>query len=319
MSKQYAVVTGCSPSSIGFLAAKALAAATRNFRVVLACRDPLKGKQAEEAIRLAYPESNALYMHLDLASMDSIKEFVQHLRVMDGGAVDKQGLSLLVNNAGVGWGQETPYVTTKDGLEEIVGVNHFGTFYLTHLLLDDLKKATDARVVVVASSLHDPNKFKSGGDDSLLLPDFPNGILQSEEDYDGAKAYKVSKLCNIWFTYELQRRLENESSSVRVNALSPGFIPTTGLTRRSGWFAAFFLHWILDPWRHLGLGVTRSPEDGAEVIVQTCTSPIAAKGGEYFERPRGIETIKPLISSGESYDEAKAKALWEMSLKICKL
>jgi len=141
--------------------------------------------------------------------------------------------------------------------------------------------------------------------------------LQTKDGYDGFQAYRTSKLCNIWFTYELQRRLEKES--VKVNAVSPGFIPTTGLTRRSGWLGVFFLHYILDPWRYIGLGITRSPEEGAEVIVQASTSEIASKGGQYFHLPKGKDKIEPISSSKESMDKEKATKLWEISLETCKL
>ena len=320
---KYAIVTGASPSSIGFLAAKSLASAEHGFKVILACRNEEKGKEAERLIAAENPSSQAVYMQLDLASFASIRTFVDNVHALDDGAIVKEtGLSVLVDNAGIGWGKETPFVETKDGLEEIVGVNHFGTFLLTQLLLDDLKRSKEeARVVIVSSSLHDPNKWrgKESEETKLALPDFPDGILQSKEGYDGFQAYKVSKLCNLWYTYELQRRLADAGASVKVNAISPGFIPTTGLTRRSGWLGVFFLHYVLDPLRYLGIGVTRSPEDGANVIVQASTSDVASKGGQYFELPKGMDTIEAIPSSDESMDEEKAKKLWEISEKTCKL
>lgn len=336
---KYAIVTGASPSSIGFLAAKKLASPDFGYKVILACRSSHKGEEAKELIRSAHPSSKIEYIHLDLSSFDSIRKFVDDVHALDDGAISdpqKPGsLNILVNNAGVGWGQETPYIETSDGLEEIVGVNHFGTFLLTQLLLDDLKNAEGgARVTIVSSSLHEKNermdkRTKSTTKEEidpvrkkLVLPDFPKDLLQSKEDYDGFKAYQVSKLCNLWYTYELQRRLDSETgakSSVRVNALSPGFIPTTGLTRRAGTFGVFFLKYVLDPLRHLGLGVTRSPEDGAEVTVQASTSDIASQGAQYFEIPKGSETIVAISSSDESMDETKSKELWELSLNTCKL
>jgi NAD(P)-dependent dehydrogenase (short-subunit alcohol dehydrogenase family) len=321
---KYAIVTGASPSSIGFLAAKKLASPDLGFKVILACRDERKGKEAQRLIETENPSNNALYMHLDLASFASIRKFVGEVHKLDDGAIAKKsGLSVLIDNAGIGWGKDTPFVETTDGLEEIVGVNHFGTFLLTQLLLDNLKRAEgQSRVVIVSSSLHDPNsKRGEKKDDSpvLALPDFPEGILQSKEGYNGFQAYRVSKLCNLWYTYELQRRLDAVGAAVKVNAVSPGFIPTTGLTRRSGWLGSFFLHYILDPWRYIGLGITRSPDDGAEALFQVATSDLASTGGQYFHLPSGTNSIEVIPSSEESMDPEKAKKLWELSVQTCNL
>lgn len=320
---KYGIVTGASPSSIGFLTAKKLAA-NSDFKVILACRSEEKGKEAERLIQSELPSSQALYVSLDLASFDSIRKFVDDIHQLDDGAIAKQaGLSVLIDNAGIGWGKETPYIETAEGLEEIVGVNHFGTFLLTQLLLDDLKRAQgQSRVVIVSSSLHDPNSRKgkrNEGEPVLALPDFPEGILQSKDGYDGFQAYKVSKLCNLWYTYELQRRLDANGDSVKVNAVSPGFIPSTGLTRRSGWLGIVFLRYILDPLRYLGLGITRSPDEGAQAIFQAGTSGIASKGGQYFLLPSGKDTIEAIPSSDESMDQEKAKKLWDISIETCKL
>lgn len=353
---KYAIVTGASPSSIGFYAARTLASSEFGYKVLLACRSDQKGLEAESLIRSYDPTSQVVYVNLDLSSFDSIHRFVDKVHALDGGAIPQQyGLEVLVNNAGIGFGRGNtlPYVETTDGIEQIVGVNHFGTFLLTNLLLDDLKLAgskggggaggeAPARIVTVSSSLHDGNRSsskkksaKEGEEDStpaedsknvLILPDFPNGLLQSkgeEGTFDSYQAYRTSKLCNLWFTYELQRRLDDESkvggSVVVANAVSPGFIPTTGLTRHSGRLGLFFLHYILDPWRYIGFGITRSPEDGGEVIVQACTSDVAIKGGQYFQLPKGKVSIEAVPSSDESMDEVKAKALWDLSVKTCKL
>ena len=358
-SMKYAIVTGASPSSIGFLAAKKLASPEFGYKVILACRSSDKGREAETLIRSSYPSCcEVVYIHLDLASFDSIRKFVDDVHALDDGAIGDtnrpdSSLEILVNNAGVGWGSNTPFLKTSDGLEEIVGVNHFGTFLLTNLLLDDLKRSEGgSRIVTVSSSLHEWNERPSktgdeGANDEdnqedpgtrkLLLPDFPRGIFQSNDGYDGGKAYRVSKLCNLWFSYELQRRLDEEAatesaspggsestalptkSSVRVNAVSPGFIPSTGLARRAGVVGIFFLRFVLDPLRYIGWGVTRSPGEGAETIVQAGTADIASKGGEYFMLPKNESTIVAIASSDESLDVTKAKDLWDLSLETCKL
>jgi NAD(P)-dependent dehydrogenase (short-subunit alcohol dehydrogenase family) len=312
---RYAIVTGCSITSIGFLAAQKL---SKTHRVILACRRDAAGTQALNAMPKEDGRQPAVYCQLDLASFASIRSFADHvLHQVDDGAIGRDGLDCLVCNAGVAWGGGSSYQTTEDGLEEIVGVNHVGHFLLTYLLLDSLqKKAKDARVVVVSSSLHDT------GPEKLLLPDFPNGIFVKEpeqknttnEAFDGKHAYRVSKLCNIWFAYELHRRY-----GLVANAISPGFIPLTGLFRHAPAPAQFFLRYILDPLRYVGIGPTASPEHGAETIVQAVLNDVAATGGEYFRLEQQQGTIQAIPSSVESYDQAKASQLWDMTMEICHL
>ena len=225
---KYAIVTGASPSSIGFIAANKLASSEQGgYTVILACRN---AQHQNAAV--------AVYLHLDLASFASIHQFVKEVHELDEGAIldptrPDATLCVLINNAGVGFGRNdtlAPYHETTEGLEEIVGVNHFGTFLLTQLLVPSLKLASGGgRIVVVSSSLHqkqmmgekktpsdpttsDENKEETqdndDGNDDLLLPNFPDGIFVSKENYNGGRmAYKILKLCNLWFTYELQRRL----------------------------------------------------------------------------------------------------------------
>ncbi len=313
---KYAIVTGCSKSSIGFLSSKILASKPYDFTVILGCRNEQKGKEAEEEIKKQVPGSNVIYKNLDLASFESIHKFVDEVNDLEN--FKTAGLSLLVNNAGVGWGSNTPYLKTKNDLEEIVGVNHFGHFLLTNLLLPNLKQPESARVVIVSSSLHDLEARKKQKDDDnngpkMLLPNFPQNILVKDAaNYDGALAYRISKLCNVWFGYELQRRLNNENNNnkIKVISLTPGFIPTTGLTRRSGFFGIFFLHYII-PW----FGITRTPDDGALSIVLASVDN-DLKGGEYIHLAKGSSKIEVIKSSVESYDENKAKELWDMSDRI---
>ena len=310
---RFALVTGCSKTSIGFLSSQILADAPHKFTVILGCRNEAKGKEAEEAIVASAPGSNVYFKKLDLASFDSIQNFVEEIADIDG--FTENGLSLLVNNAGVGWGKNTPLIKTENEIEEIVGVNHFGHFLLTKLLLPYLKKPKSSRIVIVSSSLHDlgANKKNGEADDKelLLLPSFPQGILVNEEEaYDGSFAYRVSKLCNVWFGYELQRRLNDEKCNIKVISVSPGFIPTTGLTRRSGMLGLFFLHYII-PF----FGVTRTVEEGARAVVSASVGEHLS-GGEYVHLPRGATDVEAIQSSLESYDVRKAKELWEFSEKI---
>ena len=135
--------------------------------------------------------------------------------------------------------------------------------------------------------------------------------------YEAAFAYKRSKLANILFTYELRRRLQAAGShGVHVSALSPGFIPTTNLSREAGPLAQFFLRWVLDgvlKWVGL-VTVTRSIDEGATCCVLCATSADCVDGGYHRTTKEGV--LEALPSSTESYDEAKAKRLWEMSTRL---
>lgn len=313
VAPRYAVVTGANEPSIGFLVAQRLAAEPHRFRVVLACRDAEKGKAAEATILAADPAASVVFLPLDLASLESVRAFSVKFLELDGDS--SKSLSVLVNNAGVGWGQTKTRTVTSDGFEQRFGVNHLGHFLLTTLLLPLVKKAADpsGRIVVVSSSLHDPAQAGPKG-----LPadiDFDDLQLAKMEPFDPGYAYKHSKLCNVLFTYELQRRLRAEGSAVAVNAMNPGFIPSSGLVRDSGSCGLFFLRHVLDGVCSCVLRVTRSLQDGAECEVKCAVDPAAEKGGEYFELTRDGE-FRAHRSSDVSYDEEKQRRLWEESAKL---
>jgi len=312
-SLRYAVVTGANEPSIGFVAAQRLAAEPHRFRVVLACRDESKGKAAEATITAADPAASVVFLPLDLASLESVRAFIHKFLDLDGDP-DKS-LSVLVNNAGVGWGQNKARTLTSDGFEERLGVNHFGHFLLTSLLLPFLKKAADpaGRVVVVSSSLHDP--AQAGPKGRAPDVDFDDLQLAALEPFDPAYAYRHSKLCNVLFAYELQRRLRAEGSAVVVNAMNPGFIPSSGLVRDAGSCGIFFLRYVLDGLCSCVVRVTRSLQDGAECEVKCAVDPAADKGGEYFELTREGK-FQAHRSSDVSYDEEKQRRLWEASERL---
>jgi NAD(P)-dependent dehydrogenase (short-subunit alcohol dehydrogenase family) len=177
-----AVVTGGN-SGIGFEAARILAA--RGATVVLACRDTGRAKDAADRITAAAPAAAVRVIRLDLASLASVREAAGEIRA------GHQRLDLLINNAGV---MIPPYGTTADGFELQFGINHLGHFALTGLLLDRLLPVPGSRVVTVASLAHRPGRI-----------DFAD--LQSRRRYRRQAAYGQSKLANLLFTYELQRRL----------------------------------------------------------------------------------------------------------------
>ncbi|MFI6290286.1 oxidoreductase [Nonomuraea sp. NPDC050790] len=190
-----AVVTGAN-SGIGMIAAGELA--RRGAATVLACRDVAKGEAAAQRMRKAAPGASIEVRQLDLADLASVRAFA---------AAHTTGLDVLVNNAGV---MALPYRQTVDGFEMQFGTNHLGHFALTGLLLPRLLERPDPRVVTVSSSLHRSGRINF--DD-----------LQSERSYSKWPAYAQSKLANLLFAYELQRRATGILTSV---AAHPGYAAT---------------------------------------------------------------------------------------------
>jgi NAD(P)-dependent dehydrogenase (short-subunit alcohol dehydrogenase family) len=300
---------------MGFHVAAALAGPKHRFRTIIACRDESKGTQAVSEIVAEDPDASVCFLPLDLASLASVRAFEKAFVQLDEDPA--KTLHLLVNNAGVGFGQDKTRTLTVDGFEARFGVNHLGHFLLCNLLLPYLKAATapPARVVNVASSLHDP---KSPGAEHMGPPAdtcFDDLQLERMDPFDPTFAYNRSKLCNILFTYELQRRLRKEGSAVAVNALCPGFIPATGLAREQSGCARFMLRYVLDGVCSSCAKITRTPKDGAECQLRCAVDPLAATGGQYFHFTREGK-FEALPSSETSYDEAKQLKLWEVSAEL---
>jgi NAD(P)-dependent dehydrogenase (short-subunit alcohol dehydrogenase family) len=193
-------------------------------------------------------------------------------------------LDLLVNNAGV---ILTRRRVTEDGIESTFAINHLAYFLLTNLLLDLIKQSAPARIVNVSSTVH-----------SSATIDFND--LQAERSYSGMRAYGQSKLANVLFTYELARRLEG--SNVTVNCLHPGVIATNIFRDISG---------LVGTASKLFL---KSPKRGAETSIYVATSPeVEGVTSKYFDDKKAVR------SSPESYDEAIAQRLWQVSEQLTNL
>jgi len=200
-----AVITGAN-TGLGLETAQVLAA--RGASVVLAVRDLEKGKQAAARIAGTAPGANVMVQHLDLTSLGSIRAAAGELRARH------PRIDLLVNNAGVMF---TPKQATRDGFELQFGTNHLGHFALTGLLLEQMLPVPGSRVVTVSSLAH-RIRGRINFDD-----------LQAERSYRRVAAYSQSKLANLMFTYELQRRLSGAGTTIAV-AAHPG-LASTELTR----------------------------------------------------------------------------------------
>lgn len=271
-----AVVTGAN-TGIGFETAAALAA--RSAKVVLACRNPLKAGDAMARIRARTPEADLEFLELDLASLGSIERFA------DAFAAASDRLDLLINNAGV---MAPPFARTEDGFELQFGCNHLGHFALTGRLLDLLRATSDSRVVTVSSLTH-----------RMADLDFDN--LNAEKGYRKMAAYGRSKLANLLFTFELQRRLERAGSRVRAVAAHPGWT-RTDLQRHASAMDIFG-------------GLTQGPARGALPTLRAAVDP-EARGGDYFG-PRGLFELvgypRRVGASSAARNEDDARRLWRIS------
>jgi len=279
-SGRTAVVTGAN-SGIGFETARALAA--KGARVVLACRSEEKGRDAERRLRAALPDADARLESLDLGSLASVRRFAEKLSAEEG------RIDLLVNNAGV---MMPPYGKTADGFETQLGTNHLGHFALTGLLLPRVLATPKARVVSVSSLAHFWGRI-----------DFAD--LQSERSYNPTRAYGQSKLANLLFTRELQRRFD----AARIDALSAAAHPgstRTELQRHSGLMNAVVKVF------------SQTPPEGALPTLYAATAP-GVRGGDYFG-PSGFAGCLgppgPARSSRRAKDAAAARRLWDVSEQL---
>lgn len=283
-SGRTAVITGAN-TGLGFETAKALA--EKGAHVVIAVRNTTKGDQAAARI-----SGDVEVQELDLTSLASINAAADALK----SRFDK--IDLLINNAGV---MTTPKDTTKDGFELQFGTNHLGHFALTGLLLDNLLDVDGARIVTVSSNGH-----KMGG--AIHWDD-----LQWERSYSRMGAYTQSKLANLLFTYELQRRLAPRGKTIAV-AAHPG-TATTELARS-----------LPRPIERAFLAAApklfaQTPDGGALPTLRAATDP-GVLGGQYYG-PDGIGQQRgaPVVvaSSAQSYDVEQQRRLWEISEELTKV
>ncbi|MBO0681495.1 SDR family NAD(P)-dependent oxidoreductase [Mycolicibacterium sp. S2-37] len=280
-----AIITG-SNTGIGFEAARVLA--ERGAHVVLAVRDTGKGRAAADRIAAETPGADVTVRELDLTSLDSVRRASDELRA------EYPRIDLLINNAGV---MMTPKGTTKDGFELQFGTNHLGHFALTGQLLDNLLPVEGSRVVTISSGAHRFGRINF--DD-----------LQSERSYNRVTAYGQSKLANLLFTYELDRRLTAKGAPTIAVAAHPGG-SSTELTRNL-WPVArrpVELVWGL---------MAQSAQMGALPTLRAAVDP-DVRGGQYFG-PDGIGEQrghpKLVQSNDRSHDEAVQRRLWAVSEEL---
>eukprot|EP00931_Biecheleriopsis_adriatica_P103852 TRINITY_DN78644_c0_g1_i1.p1 TRINITY_DN78644_c0_g1~~TRINITY_DN78644_c0_g1_i1.p1 ORF type:complete len:454 (+),score=57.02 TRINITY_DN78644_c0_g1_i1:99-1364(+) len=306
-----AVITGAS-TGIGLATAEGMARSGHYSKIILAGRDSAKHEQAISTLQGCSTDVEFAHMSLDLSSLDSVREFVASFKKLE------LPLKTLVLNAGV---MAVPdRRLTVDGFEYQFGVNHLSHFLLANLLLDTMvaaaTPASPGRVIVLSSSAHQiPSP--------LLRGDL--GDLQSFE-YSPWVAYGQSKLANILFAYELDRRCREAGLPVAVNAVHPGVV-NTELARYLAGDSELqkSLQDLLQPVVQIAL---KSPEDGARTSVLLATTPQGKLSGRYWqdsrpaasvdidptgELPAPLRSLLPLRPRLTSYDPDVWSELWTES------
>ncbi|GAB4238657.1 MAG: protochlorophyllide reductase [Stanieria sp.] len=309
------IVTGAS-SGVGLYAAKSLA--DRGWHVVMACRNLEKTEQAAKEVRI--PEKNYSIIKLDLASLASVRQFVQDFRATG------RYLDALVCNAAVYLPLLKEPLRSEDGYELSVATNHLGHYLLCRLMLDDLMRSpsADKRLVILGTVTANPKEL--GG--KIPIPAPPDlGNLEGFEagfkepitmingkQFKSGKAYKDSKLCNVLTMRELHRRYHN-STGIIFTSLYPGCVADTPLFRNH--YPLF--RKIFPLFQKNITGGYVSQELAGDRVAQVVADEKYKESGAYFSwgnrQKEGRQSFVQEVSN-EALDENKAKKLWDLSEKL---
>lgn len=282
-----AIVTGAN-TGLGF--ETALALAKKEAKVILACRNIEKAKEAVQRIKHEFANADLDVIQIDLSSLNSVKAFVKNY------LAKYNRLDLLINNAGV---MMPPFSETEDGFELQFAANHLGHFLLTGLLLDVLKSTKNSRVVALSSLVHKIGKINF--DD-----------LQSKQKYSASEAYGQSKLACLMFGYEMQRRLEKAGLE---NPIAVAAHPGLSLTDLGRHFPKF-IYKLLEI--TLGKIFAQPASQGAKPTLMAALDS-NVMGGEFYG-PQGFNEMKgkpgKAFSTELANDRAIAAKLWEVSEEL---
>jgi protochlorophyllide reductase len=310
------IITGAS-SGLGLATAQALAR-TGEWHVIMACRDFLKAERAAKSAGM--PKGSYTVMHLDLASLESVKQFVDNFRRSG------RPLDVLVCNAAVYFPTEKQPRFSAEGIELSVATNHLGHFYLARLLLEDLqhkKTDTNRRLIIVGSITGNTNTLAGNIPPKANLGDLRglagglNGVQSSAMidggEFDGAKAYKDSKVCNMLTMQEFHRRYHKQTG-ITFASLYPGCIATTGLFREH----IPLFRTLFPPFQKYITKGYVSEEESGKRLAQVVSDPKMTKSGVYWSWNNDSNSFENQLSE-EASDADKALKLWEISEKLLEL
>lgn len=280
MKGKISLITG-STSGIGKATAASLAA--KGAVVIIVGRNENKGEVVVEEIKSKMHNDNIFFEECDLADQSSINDFAYRINK------NYPKIDVLINNAGC-FTEKIQY--TNDGIEAQFGVNHIAHFLLTHLLIPSLNKSDAARIINVSSDAH----YRG----TINFAD-----LYFQEKYSAIKAYAQSKLANVLFTYELDRKLKaSNKHNITVNALHPGEIKTRFVEKNNNKLFGSF-------WK-LAKPLMQSIEKGAQTSVFLASAKqMEGISGQYWSKMKLKKSVK------ESYDKQVADRLWNVSRVLC--
>ncbi len=311
--KSTVAITGAS-SGVGLYAAKALA--QKGWHVVMACRDLPKTEKAAQTVGM--PQESYTIMHIDLASLESVREFVKDFRASG------KPLDALVCNAAIYMPLLKEPLRSPEGFELSVATNHVGHFLLCNLMLEDLKqsKASEPRLIILGTVTHNPDEL--GGKipprpDLGDLKGFEAGFKAPIAMIDGkkfepVKAYKDSKVCNVLTMRELHRRY-HDSTGITFSSLYPGCVATTALFRNH--YPLF--QKIFPLFQKYITGGFVSEELAGERVAAVVADPEYNQSGAYWswgnrQKKDGKSFVQKV--SPQARDDEKAERLWELSAKL---
>jgi NAD(P)-dependent dehydrogenase (short-subunit alcohol dehydrogenase family) len=289
-NKKTIIITGAN-SGLGFECARNIAGSSPEHRVVLACRNMAKAEQAKAEIIDSSGNSDVHAMELDVSSLASVRSFVK--RYSEDGPSPLYGL---VCNAGI---MGANVGMTPEGFDCVFATNHLGHFLLTNLLLPYMQPT--GRVINVSSDMHNPPgpKLDWPGAEALAHPD--------KKRSGDRRRYSYSKLCNLYFTYELCTRLKRIHSTITVNAFNPGLMTDTNFAPDKSRFTPVFLKMVSD---RVG-----SLVNSGAALAELMTEPQYGQvSGKYYDRSTEEQQSSPL-----SYDKENALELWNMSAGYTRL
>jgi protochlorophyllide reductase len=307
------VITGAS-SGVGLYAAKALA--KRGWHVVMACRNLEKAKAAAEAVEM--PAENYTIMHIDLGSLESVRNFVDKFRQTG------KSLDALVCNAAIYMPLIKEPLRSPEGYELTVTTNHLGHFLLCNLMLDDLKHSPneDKRLVILGTVTHNPDELGGKIPPRPDLGDFEGfakGFTEPVTMIDGkafepVKAYKDSKVCNVLTMRELHRRY-HDSTGIIFSSLYPGCVADTPLFRNH--YPLF--QKIFPLFQKYITGGYVSQELAGERVAMVVADPEYAQSGAYWswgnrQKKEGKSFVQRV--SPQARDDENAQKMWEYSAKL---